>query len=49
VPNVVFAAMVRVRKKTFLAFNSSAAIGGHDRQFFDKLLWGLITSTIFVR
>ncbi len=28
---------------------SLTAIGGHDRQFFDKLLWGLITSTVFVR
>ena len=28
---------------------SLTAIGGHDRQFFDKLLWGLVTSTIFVR
>jgi hypothetical protein len=29
--------------------NSLAAIGGDDRQFFDKLLWGLVTSTFFVR
>jgi hypothetical protein len=29
--------------------NSLTAIGGHDRQFFDKLLWGLVTSMIFVR
>jgi hypothetical protein len=29
-------------------FNSLAAIGGHGGQFFDKLLWGLVTSTIFV-
>jgi len=26
-----------------------AAIGAHERQVFDKLLWGLVTSTIFVR
>ena len=25
------------------------AIGAHERQLFDKLLWGLVTSTIFVR
>jgi hypothetical protein len=31
------------------SLNSLAAIDGHDRQFFDKLLWGLVTSTIFVR
>jgi hypothetical protein len=29
--------------------NSLTAIGGHDRQFFDKFLWGLVTSTSFVR
>jgi len=29
--------------------NSLTAIGGHDRHFFNKLLWGLVTSTIFVR
>ncbi len=28
-------------------FNSLTAIGGHDRQLFDKLLWWLVTSTIF--
>jgi len=32
-----------------MGLNSLTAIGGHDRQFFDKLLWGLVTSTIFVR
>jgi hypothetical protein len=29
--------------------NRTAAIGAHERQVFDKLLWGLVTSTIFVR
>jgi hypothetical protein len=24
-------------------------IDAHERQLFDKLLWGLVTSTIFVR
>jgi len=28
--------------------NRLTAIGGHDRHLFDKLLWGLVTSTIFV-
>jgi hypothetical protein len=28
--------------------NSLTAIDAHERQFFDKLLWGLVTSTIFV-
>ncbi len=28
--------------------NRTAAIGAHERQVFDKLLWGLVTSTIFV-
>jgi hypothetical protein len=31
------------------ALNSLPAIDAHERQFFDKLLWGLVTSTIFVR
>jgi hypothetical protein len=35
--------------KPSMDLNSLTAIGGHDRQFFDKLLWGLVTSTIFVR
>ncbi len=30
-------------------FNRMTAIGTHERQVFDKLLWGLVTSTIFVR
>jgi hypothetical protein len=29
--------------------NSLPAIGAHERQVFAKLLWGLVTSTIFVR
>jgi len=32
-----------------LCVNSLPAIGAHERQLFDKLLWGLVTSTIFVR
>jgi len=31
------------------SINSLPAIGAHERQVFDKLLWGLVTSTIFVR
>jgi len=34
---------------TFGCFNSLPAIGAHERQLFDKLLWGLVTSTICVR
>jgi hypothetical protein len=26
-----------------------AAIDAHERQVFEKLLWGLVSSTIFVR
>jgi len=35
----------------FLAviLNSLPAIGAHERQVFEKLLWGLVSSTIFVR
>ena len=29
--------------------NSLPAMDGHDRPLFEKLLWGLVTSTIFVR
>jgi len=28
---------------------TAIAIGAHEHQLFDKLLWGLVTSTIFVR
>jgi hypothetical protein len=31
------------------AINNLTAIGGHDRQLFDKLLWCLVSSPIFVR
>jgi len=31
------------------AINSLPAIGAHERQVFEKLLWGLVSSTIFVR
>ncbi len=34
---------------TDLAVNSLTAIGGHDRQLFNKLLWCLVSSPIFVR
>jgi hypothetical protein len=30
-------------------FNRLPAIDAHERQLFDKLLWGLVTSMIFVR
>ena len=30
------------------ALNSLTAIDAHEHQLFDKLLWGLVTSTIFV-
>jgi hypothetical protein len=29
--------------------NSSPAMGAHERPHFEKLLWGLVSSTIFVR
>jgi hypothetical protein len=29
--------------------NSLSAIDAHEHQVFDKLLWELVTSTIFVR
>jgi hypothetical protein len=29
--------------------NRIAAIDAHERQVFEKLLWGLVSSTIFVR
>jgi len=32
-----------------MTINRTAAIGAHERQVFDKLLWGLVTSSIFVR
>ena len=35
--------------KNTSAINSLTAIGGHDRQLFDKLLWCLVSSPIFVR
>jgi len=35
--------------ESHLFFNSLTAIDAHEHQFFDKLLWGLVTSTIFVR
>ncbi len=33
----------------FLILNRMTAIDAHERQFCDKLLWGLVTATIFVR
>jgi len=43
-----FCALKTQPKLPFCPFNSLAAIDGHDHQFFDKLLWGLVTSMIFV-
>jgi hypothetical protein len=34
---------------TFLAINRMAAIDAHECQVFEKLLWGFVSSTIFVR
>ena len=39
----------RVVYSVHFLLNRTAAIGAHERQVFDKLLWGLVTSTIFVR
>jgi hypothetical protein len=37
-----------VPAQTKIAINSlTTAIDAHEHQFFDKLLWGLVTSTIF--
>jgi len=33
----------------YLSSNHHIAIGAHERQVFEKLLWGLVSSTIFVR
>ena len=40
-----------VLTRTDLAFKllTAIAIGAHERQLFDKLLWRWVTSTIFVR
>jgi hypothetical protein len=35
--------------RTQIVVNSLPAFDAHERQLFDKLLWGLVTSTIFVR
>jgi hypothetical protein len=32
-----------------VVFNRTAAIDDHERPLFEKLLWGLVSSTIFVR
>jgi hypothetical protein len=32
-----------------IALNSLPAMGAHERPLFEKLLWGLVSSTIFVR
>jgi hypothetical protein len=34
---------------TFLVINRMAAIDAHEYQVFEKLLWGFVSSTIFVR
>ncbi len=36
-------------KTIVLVCNSLPAIEAHERQLFEKLLWGLVSSTIFVR
>jgi hypothetical protein len=33
----------------YSGFNRMAAFDAHERQVFEKLLWGLVSSTIFVR
>ncbi len=40
-----------VRRRCCLGFvfNRMAAIDAHEQQVFEKLLWGLVSSTIFVR
>jgi hypothetical protein len=45
--------MVQMKKNNddcgIWAVNRMAAIDAHERQVFEKLLWGLVSSTIFVR
>jgi hypothetical protein len=36
-------------KSGVFELNSLPAIGAHEHQVFEKLLWGLVSSTIFVR
>jgi hypothetical protein len=44
-----FLAIKRCRgTKSKKVINSLPAIDAHERQLFDMLLWGLVTSTIFV-
>jgi hypothetical protein len=43
-----------IAKISFILFvscfiNSLPAMGAHERPLFEKLLWGLVSSTIFVR
>jgi hypothetical protein len=38
-----------VPARTDLGVNSLPAMGAHERPLFEKLLWGLVSSTIFVR
>jgi len=42
-------ALALVMMRFALCVNSLPAIGAHERQVFEKLLWGLVSSTIFVR
>ncbi len=37
------------REQILVDVNSLPAIGAHECQVFEKLLWGLVSSTIFVR
>ena len=41
-------AWVWVGQKLLNQLNSLTAIDGHDHQPFDKILWGVVTSTFFV-
>ncbi len=47
--NILTPACVAWQCSISYAINSLTAKGGHDRPLFDKLLWWLVTSAIFVR
>ena len=38
-----------VRQAFGVCLNSLPAMGAHERPLFEKLLWGLVSSMIFVR
>ena len=40
---------IRESKEKHVFVNRMAAMGAHERPLFEKLLWGLLSSTIFVR